>query len=228
MNAVQEIPDGKQISVLVQVQKIGERQEVKQALFKQDATLADKTGHIQLTLWQNDIDKLEEGKTYRLQNLIVKSFSGRKYLSTPKAGLSSTLEEDMEDVVCDPDTSSLTEELVAEVVGVADVDTRKGCIKCRSTVDEIDHNTGICSRCSMTQRLDRCPKELVVKLVIRDEEKKLHTLMAFQNQIRKITGDDTIDEVTRADEVTKSLLNSELFTCTYTGGTIKNVDRLVL
>ena len=132
----------------------------------------------------------------------------------------------MEDVVCEPDTSNLTDELVVEVVGVADVNTRKGCIKCKSTIDEINQHIGICTRCSMT-RLDRCIEELVVKLVVRDRQtNELHTFTAFEDQIQKITGHDTaIDDVKRAEKVTTNLLNSEVFKCTYIGTIIKSVDR---
>ena len=50
-------------------------------------------------LWKSNTDKLEEGKTYQLHNLVVKSFNAIKYLTTPKAGLQSSPEEDMENVV---------------------------------------------------------------------------------------------------------------------------------
>ena len=54
-------------------------------------------------------------------------------------------------------------------------------------MNEVDHQIGICSKCSMTQRLDQCSIELVVKLVVHDKQERvgMHTLTAFQNQIRE-------------------------------------------
>ena len=49
------ISDGKRVSFLVKVQKLAEPIEIKPGLYKQDVTIADKSGYIRLTLWQWDI-----------------------------------------------------------------------------------------------------------------------------------------------------------------------------
>ena len=67
--------DGKRMSVLVRALKVREKGEIKPGLFKRDATVADEKGHMHLTFWKSDTDKLEERKTYRLHNLVVKSFN---------------------------------------------------------------------------------------------------------------------------------------------------------
>ena len=177
------------MSVLVKVQKVGEKMEVKPGLYKQDATIADKTVYICLTLWQQDVDKLGQGKSYCLHNLVVKSFNATKYLTTPKASLHSIPENDQDDVVCEPDTCSLMDEILnAEVVGVTDVSNHRMRIKCNSTVEEIDALVGICSKCTLMQCLDRCPVELSVKLVVSDAEKlAIYTFTASQNTIQKIS-----------------------------------------
>ena len=61
--------DSKRVSVLVGGLKVGEKGEIKPGLFKRDATIADENGHMRLTV------KLEDGKIYRLQNPVVKSFN---------------------------------------------------------------------------------------------------------------------------------------------------------
>ena len=98
------ISDTKRISMMVKVIDV---EKVKPKLFKQDFMVANKTAYIRLTLWQEDIDKLQNGNSYLLQNLIVKSFNGSKYLNTPKSGLFNTLHEDLGDIVFPPDSSSL-------------------------------------------------------------------------------------------------------------------------
>ena len=124
LDDVLQTSDGKRVSVLVRVLKMGEK-EVKPGLFKRDATIADAKGHLRLTLWKSDTDKLEEGKTYQLHNPVVKSFNAVKYLTTPKAGLHSTPEVDLD--VCQPDTCSTSDHdeflslMDAEVLGVDDI-----------------------------------------------------------------------------------------------------------
>ena len=53
---------------------------------KQDITLADSDGVAKMVLWQNDIGKLTEGKTYHFTNVGIRSYQGTKYLSMPKEG----------------------------------------------------------------------------------------------------------------------------------------------
>ena len=67
---------------------------------------------------------------------------------------------------------------------------------------------GICSKCSLVQKINRCPSELSAKLVIDDPENELHTFTAFQNMIRKITEDDTIDETTTTERITITLMHA--------------------
>ena len=113
-----------------------------------------------------------------------------------------------------------------KVLGVDDITKRVLCIKCRSTVDQIDGVIGICSRCSLSQRTDRCPRELVARLLIGSEveEFEARTLTAFERSIKNITEDDTIDgDTSAAMTVTTALLKSRTFNCTYSGNVIKTV-----
>ena len=133
------ISDGKRVSVLVKIQKLAEPIEIKPGLYKQDATIADNTGFIRLTLWQRDIGKLDQSKSYHLHNVVVKSFNATKYLTNPKAGLHSTPADDLNDVVCQANSSSLMDEIIqaAEVVGI-DLVKFNICMKCNSTVDKVE------------------------------------------------------------------------------------------
>ena len=99
---------------------------------------------------------------------MVESFNCTEYLSTTKAGLRSTPSDDLDDVmICEPDTCFFKDEVAdAEVVGVLDVGKRSMCIKCSSTVEQMEATIGTCSKCTMMQRLDQCSKEWCVKLVI--------------------------------------------------------------
>ena len=60
---------------------------------------------------------------------------------------------------------------------------------------------GIRSKCSLVQKINRCPSELSVKLVIGDPKNALYTLTAFQNKIWKQTEDNIIDKAERITTV---------------------------
>ena len=58
-----------------------------------------------------------------------------------------------------------------------------------------------------------------MKLVLADQEEKLH---ALQKMIKQIVG-DVIEASTTEESIAKTLLMSEPFTCTYAGGIITGV-----
>ncbi len=51
----------------------------------QDVIIADWSGMARITLWGRDINRLEDGQCYKLQNLIIRDFQGSRYLSMPPA-----------------------------------------------------------------------------------------------------------------------------------------------
>ena len=95
----------------------------------------------------------------------------------------------------------------AEVFGVDDITKGVICIKCRNTVDQIDGVIGICSRCSLSQRTDRCPRELVARLLIGSEVEEF--------KARTFT---TLLKMTRLTVI--QVLKSRMFNCTYNGNVV--------
>ena len=47
---------------------------------KQDVTVCDATGSARLTLWANEIGKIEEGNSYLLSGMVVREFRGWKLI----------------------------------------------------------------------------------------------------------------------------------------------------
>jgi ssDNA-binding replication factor A large subunit len=64
--------------------KVIESLKVSGGITKQDTVIADDTGAIKLTLWENNIGTIEEGKSYDFSNVIVRTYNNSKYLSLPK------------------------------------------------------------------------------------------------------------------------------------------------
>ncbi|MFX0093719.1 MAG: hypothetical protein ACFFBD_18350 [Candidatus Hodarchaeota archaeon] len=70
-----------------------------------DIEVADSTGSIILTLWDDDIDLVEEGKDYTLSNGYVNVFHNSMRLSKGKYGELSDAEEAIEDTKTDNNLS---------------------------------------------------------------------------------------------------------------------------
>ena len=50
-------------------------------LQKQDVVIGDETGSCRLVLWEEDVQGLEEGKSYHLLDVVVRTYGTAKYLS---------------------------------------------------------------------------------------------------------------------------------------------------
>ena len=56
----------------------------EKSLLKQDVTLADSTAAYRGVLWEDNVDTLEELKSYKFNNITIRSFNGAKYFSMSK------------------------------------------------------------------------------------------------------------------------------------------------
>ena len=92
MTAVKDLQDGmKRVSVEAKVVDKGDPREVK-SRFKDetyrivDAVVADETGSIKLTLWNEQIDQVNVGDNIKIDNGYITSFKGEIQLNVGKFG----------------------------------------------------------------------------------------------------------------------------------------------
>lgn len=89
---VKELRDGmKRVSIEAEVTEKDETREVTsrfkdQALKVASAVIADDTGTIKLTLWNEQIDQVSVGNTVKIENGYVTSFRGEIQLNIGKYG----------------------------------------------------------------------------------------------------------------------------------------------
>ena len=147
--------------------------------------------------------------------MVVKSYDGSKYLTTSKSEhIKITPKDDIGEVeqeYCDNEMND------AEIVSVTYINTHKACITCKGKVDIDDDKIGICSKCSTSQRLDKCNEQISAKLIVAAGDKR-RTLVAFLPIIHQIIKDDTTD----VDEITTQLLMSDPCTLTFSAKDIIN------
>jgi replication factor A1 len=94
-------PRTRQIELHFQVASIGEQREV---VSRRDGSthnlvevvVGDETGTVIMTLWDDDIGKVEEGKTYKLENGYTTLFRGTIRLNSGRYGTIEELDEEIE------------------------------------------------------------------------------------------------------------------------------------
>jgi replication factor A1 len=89
---IKDLQDGmKRVSVEAKVVEKGDTREVK-SKFKDetyriaDAVVADETGSIKLTLWNEQIEQVNVGDNVKIENGYVTSFKGETQLNVGKFG----------------------------------------------------------------------------------------------------------------------------------------------
>jgi replication factor A1 len=92
MVAIKELQDGmKRVSVEAKVVDKGDPREVK-SRFKDetyrivDAVIADESGSVKLTLWNEQIDQINVGDNIKIENGYVTSFKSEIQLNVGKFG----------------------------------------------------------------------------------------------------------------------------------------------
>ena len=166
---------------------------------KQDVTIADNTSTAKVTLWEQYIGALQDGKSYKLNNFVVREYKNIKFLSMPREG--STIAE-VEDMASDSDAEErqqIKQLSNAQIIGVPHLDTYKACIRCKARVEPLTPPLGRCSRpdCLMPQRFDFCKDQLSAKLMfMHGRKKEIDTLHAFGKIVEDIADEAEGEEIT--------------------------------
>lgn len=99
-------PYQKKINIVVKAVKKGEVREVQsrwdQSNHKMaEVTVADETGAVYLTLWDDSLDSVEEGKTYEITNGYTTLFKDSLRLNTGRFGEIKPAEEELSETNTD-------------------------------------------------------------------------------------------------------------------------------
>lgn len=96
------------------------------------------------------------------------------------------------------------------------------CMSCKSKVDSKTDKIGICTKCSLSQKITHCPKQYLAKLHLRQIGSNGAPIVAnaFGNTIKEITA--LSDDIEPTEE---ALFDAEPFRCIITNDVINSVDR---
>ena len=85
VNDIPGLAGNEEVTVTVKVKSVDPPEEVKKrdgkSLQKQDCVVGDSDGCCRVVVWEGDVGKMKEEKTYKLVKVAVKSFRGVNFLS---------------------------------------------------------------------------------------------------------------------------------------------------
>lgn len=158
----------------------------KQELNKRDGILVDPTGQINIVLWQEQVNSIEEGQTYVFKHIKVKDNQyGERYVKPPKnsstysATVSRQHEEPLPDVNVLPDTIMQTDAIIC---GVKYVTIFNACFACNARIIE-KNGQASCTKCRMSVKLQLCKSQCFMKVSFMTiPERKIIQLSVFSNE----------------------------------------------
>ena len=98
--------------------------------------MADATGTIQIVLWEKKIGCLQEDRCYKVENVHIKEFQGKKYLSVPNKCTIEDIDEidnvaEMDSDDKRPTAATVVEGVVKAVLGCEEY---LSCVNCSSKI----------------------------------------------------------------------------------------------
>ena len=187
---------------------------------KQDIVVADSTGKATVTVWEGNVGRLQERKSYKLNKLEVRSYQGKQYLSFPSTASQddiSDIEDSIDVVTSEEDDDDLIKEVT--VCGIKELTTVYVCINCNRSIQPVNEHIAKCSVCNTTQRFSS-PKQAAKLLVVSGSTRI--SLRAYDKALREITDTQTSQKEISAQD----LLYASQFNCTYNKyNIITNVSR---
>ena len=187
------------ITVVGKVVKVGVAGEVtskhyNKQLMKQECIVGDRNGSCRIVLWEKEIGKLHEGKSYRLHKVLVRQYGGVNYLSMCEG---AEVEEiaDIGEVVSDEEGEERGEEgqhvAEGEIIAVLCVDEYPNCVSCKGKINAVSDVMGECMKCRAKVKLSRCGKSIRAKFMVEGVEKKSWCLTAFNDEVEAMVSGES-------------------------------------
>lgn len=153
-------------------------------LTKQDCLICDCNGTCRVVLWQQDIEKLNEGQSYQLQQVVVRQFYNVKYVSVLDCSIIEAVADIQE--VSDDDEFELEAEVTpmvakGEISAVMQISDYITCMNCNRNMLTTNTLIGKCSKCKATVKLNRCHTTQSAKFIISSEWNTNWHLIAYND-----------------------------------------------
>ena len=197
LDQIQDKEDYQPVTVSAKVLQADPKLMVKSGLYKQDLHIADNTATSKLTVWQDTIDTLRVGTTYKLQGLSIRTYKSTKFLTTIKGEFSSMEIPNLEN--CKNLQLSTVTDAAIEGAWV----TKTTCCQastCNGSVQPTTTVLGGCTKCQMAQMLATCGKKMSARILVTNNDEHLYFTVPMQ-LVAKITGEMQLDDPETVEEL---------------------------
>ncbi len=195
---------------------------------KQEVLVGDPTTTIKVVLWQDNINTLNKGSTYILENLRLKINNNERFLNTAKGVEFKYKETDaFLAPVAEPDEPLYIDSKISscKVIGVLESSKRLSCSSCFKKVFIQPNSTlAKCSSpsCSMTQIKSKCCTQWFPRLMVQyssDTEPKSVVLNLFNMQVvelhKALNLEVNLTSCTQEDMLVAILTSTKQISLTY-------------
>ena len=185
------ISDFTLVSVIGKVHIRSEHSEVKvqeRSVMKLDCNVADDTNAIKLTLWDKNIQLVQEGQVYEIVNARVRSYQGEKYLSSNFDTIITTVKSDgrnmrfVSQLMENEESISENTIIVSRIAGVQEIQRYAVCNSSRRKLGNLQSDLSVCDSCGLSQIKTAADQtHFIVGIFIGGEHKVL--LRVLQDQV---------------------------------------------
>ena len=189
-------------------------------LRKQEAHLADPTGVIKCTFWEDFTNLVEQGKTYTFNKLCLKMMNNERYLNPPKSQPcmieeSTPYAEHLPEV---PDVSALTiVETCGEIIGVTSVAKYNVCCKCHRKIT-MNGDLPHCKPCNMSIKSSKCQTNWFLRILFEETGSSNSLALVVYNDVAEALGSlcaiSNMSQIT-TQEFTKEILKLDTLKIKY-------------
>lgn len=155
-------------------------------LKKQEATITDHTKTIRLVLWENDISKVKNDGSYKLQKVMVRIYNNEKYLTLNKNSIIAQTQEtfDREE---DINIANSFRTVATPANGVPAIQRFMSCFKCKTKIVADGESELVkCSECGRGQLKVNCPTRLFATVEFLQEEEEEIVLNIFEDKLQSL------------------------------------------
>ena len=160
-----------------------------------EATFTDTTGSIPLDVFQEHIPKISAAKSYKLTNVQLKVWSGRKKICTTKRTTITEINDESlttitvkQDDVEDPPSTAL----ITEVTSVPRLERFLKCYKRFKKISQAGASkVAHCSKCGMI-KANKCVNDLSATLEVIDDTGKQLLLKIGSEILKELLGEDVL------------------------------------
>ena len=118
LTELHDLAEYTRVNARIKVLDVATPQTMQGGKTTQNVMIADETGYIKLTLWEEHVGYLQPNKSYHLKNMLLRVYSGERYLATAKHNSSIT---EIQDINVQQDASTLCTEHLSLLKIINDV-----------------------------------------------------------------------------------------------------------